>query len=125
MPNPLRYFNSSAEVIRRAVMMYIRNPLSLRQVDDLLFERGIDIRHETFMVEHPYRSRANRRHEQSELLNEWAQDQALPVIAVGDYNYNWDVPDGDTDHDASFDFLTADDVFTWVRPPTLIATASR
>ena len=28
-------------------MMYIRYPLSPRQVEDLLFERGIDIRHET------------------------------------------------------------------------------
>ena len=45
--NPFRYFNSSPEVIRLAVMMYIRYPLSLRQVEDLLFERGIDICHET------------------------------------------------------------------------------
>ena len=36
--NPFRYFNSSPEVIRLAVMMYIRYPLSLRQVEDLLFE---------------------------------------------------------------------------------------
>ena len=47
MYNPCRYFNSSSEVIRLAVMMYIRSPLSLRQVEDLLFERGIDICHET------------------------------------------------------------------------------
>ena len=47
MRNPFRYFNSSPEVIRLAVMMYIRYPLSLRQVEDLLFERGIDICHET------------------------------------------------------------------------------
>ena len=47
MKNPFRYFNSSAEVIRLTVMMYIRYPLSLRQVEDLLFERGIDICHET------------------------------------------------------------------------------
>ncbi len=47
MQNPFRYFNSSAEVIRLAVMMYIRYPLSLRQVEDLLFERNIDISHET------------------------------------------------------------------------------
>jgi putative transposase len=47
MQNPFRYFNSSPEVIRLAVMMYIRYPLSLRQVEDLLFERGIDICHET------------------------------------------------------------------------------
>ena len=38
MRNPFRYFNSSPEVIRLAVMMYIRYPLSLRQVEDLLFE---------------------------------------------------------------------------------------
>jgi putative transposase len=47
MRNPFRYFNSSPEVIRLTVMMYIRYPLSLRQVEDLLFERGINICHET------------------------------------------------------------------------------
>ena len=47
MSSPFRYFNSSPEVIRLAVMMYVRYPLSLRQVEDLLFERGIDICHET------------------------------------------------------------------------------
>jgi putative transposase len=47
MRNPFRYFNSSPEVIRLVVMMYIRYPLSLRQVEDILFERGIDISHET------------------------------------------------------------------------------
>ena len=47
MRNPCRYFNSSPEVIRLAVMLYIRYPLSLRQVEDILFERGIDICYET------------------------------------------------------------------------------
>ena len=47
MQNPFRYFNSSPGVIRLTVKMYIRYPLSLRQVEDLLFERGIDICHET------------------------------------------------------------------------------
>ena len=46
MRNPFRYFNSSPEVIRLVVMMYIRYPLSLRQVEDILVERGIDICHE-------------------------------------------------------------------------------
>ena len=45
--NPLRYFDSSPEVIRLVVMMYVKYPLSLRNVEDLLFERGIDICHET------------------------------------------------------------------------------
>ena len=44
---PFRYFNSSPEIIRIAVMIYVRIPLWLRNVEDLLYERGIDIRHET------------------------------------------------------------------------------
>lgn len=47
MSNPFRYFNSSPEVIRLVVMMHVRYPLSLRNVEDLLAERGIDISHET------------------------------------------------------------------------------
>ncbi len=45
--SPFRYFNSSPEMIRLVVMVYVRFPLSLRNVEDLLFERGIDICHET------------------------------------------------------------------------------
>jgi putative transposase len=45
--SPFRYFNSSPEGIRLVVLMYVRFPLSLRNVEDLLFERGIDICHET------------------------------------------------------------------------------
>ena len=46
-PSPFRRFNSSSEVIRLVVLMYVRFPLSLRNVEDLLSERGIDICHET------------------------------------------------------------------------------
>jgi putative transposase len=45
-PFPFRYFKTSPEIIRLAVMLYIRFPLSLRNVEDLLHERGIDISHE-------------------------------------------------------------------------------
>jgi iron complex outermembrane recepter protein len=41
-PGAFRRFNSSPEVIRLVVLMYVRFPLSLRNVEDLLFERGID-----------------------------------------------------------------------------------
>ncbi len=46
-PSPFRYFKTSPEIIRLAVMMYIRFPLSLRNVEDIMHERGIDICHET------------------------------------------------------------------------------
>ena len=45
--SPFPYFKTSPEVIRLAVMMYVRYRLSLRQVEDLLFERGIDMCRET------------------------------------------------------------------------------
>ena len=49
-PSPFRRFNSSPEVIRLVVMLYVKYPLSLRNVEDLLFERGIDICHETVRI---------------------------------------------------------------------------
>jgi len=45
--NPFRYFKTSPEIIQLAVMMYVRFPLSLRNVEDLLHERGIDLCHES------------------------------------------------------------------------------
>jgi len=45
--SPFRYFHSSPELIREVVMLYVRFPLSLRNVEDLLFERGYDLCHET------------------------------------------------------------------------------
>jgi putative transposase len=46
-PRIFRYFKTSPEIIRLAVMMYVRYPLSLRNVEDLLHECGIDITYET------------------------------------------------------------------------------
>ena len=45
--SPFRYFHSAPELIREVVMLYIRFPLSLRNGEDLLFERGYDLCHET------------------------------------------------------------------------------
>src|ERR1700761_6666778 len=45
--NPFRYFNSSPEVIRLVVMMYFKFALSLRNVEYLLAERGIEVSYET------------------------------------------------------------------------------
>jgi len=73
-----------------------------------------------FMVNHLYRGSIQGRHQQAKLLNLWAQNQTVPVIAVGDYNFDWSVQNGDFDHDAGYDHLTQGGVFTWVRPATLI-----
>ena len=59
--SPFRYFRTSPEIIRQAVMLYVRFPLSLRSVEDLLHERGIEVSHETVrfagLAEKPRRRR--------------------------------------------------------------------
>lgn len=42
-PNPFKWFKISREIIRLAVMMYVQFPFSLRDVEDLLHERGVKI----------------------------------------------------------------------------------
>jgi len=44
--SPFRYFKTSPEIIRLAVLLYVRFPFSLRNAEDLLHERGIDVSHE-------------------------------------------------------------------------------
>jgi putative transposase len=46
-PSPFRYFKTSPEIIRLAVLLYIRFPLSLRNVEDLLHDRGSEVTGET------------------------------------------------------------------------------
>ena len=45
--SPFKYFKTSPEIIRLAVLLHVSCPLSLRNVEDLLHERGIDISLET------------------------------------------------------------------------------
>jgi putative transposase len=45
--SPFRDARASPEVIRLTVMLYVRCPLSLRNVEDLRHERGLKLNHET------------------------------------------------------------------------------
>jgi endonuclease/exonuclease/phosphatase family metal-dependent hydrolase len=74
------------------------------------------------MVNHLHRSNEGIRHRQGTALNAWAAGQTLPVVAMGDYNFDWNLPNGDTDHDAGYDNLTKDGVWEWVRPAELVTT---
>lgn len=97
----------------------VRAPLVAHFLDNVSSKEFI------FVVNHLYRSRAGKRHLQSQQLNDWAVQQTLPIIAVGDYNYDWGVEDGDIDHDEGYDHLIENDIFRWVRPPDpLIKTQS-
>ena len=82
-------------MIRLVVMMYIRYPLSLRQVEDILFERGIDICHETVrfwwnrfgpMFAAEIRKRRVQRHSYSQWR--WHLDEVF-VRINGETHYLW------------------------------------
>tara|TARA_R110000868_G_scaffold6550_8_gene37119 strand:- start:28695 stop:29081 length:387 start_codon:yes stop_codon:yes gene_type:complete len=45
--NPFKYLKTPLAITRLAVTTYIRFPLSLRNVNDPLYERGINITHKT------------------------------------------------------------------------------
>ena len=57
MKNPFRYFKTSPEIIRLAVMLYVRFPLSLRNVEDLRFCHVVEFQSREFDFESGSRSR--------------------------------------------------------------------
>ena len=91
--NPFRYFKTSPEIIHPAVMMYVRFPLSLRNVEDLLHERGFNICHDT--VRHwwnlfgPLFAREIRHHPTPGHFNwKWHLDEVFVKIN-GETHYLW------------------------------------
>lgn len=73
-----------------------------------------------FAVNHLWRSDNDKRHEQAEIFREWGAQQDVPVIAMGDYNFDWQVDGGG--HDEGYDIMTDDDVWVWIRPDEIIRT---
>lgn len=94
--NPFRYFKTSPEIIRLTVMMYVRFPLSLRNVEDLLYERGIGLCHETirywwnrFGPIFAREIRRKRHHPSSNHSNwKWNLDEVF-VNINGETHYLW------------------------------------
>jgi putative transposase len=94
--SPFRYFKTSPEIIRLAVMLYIRFPFSLRNVEDLLHERAIEISHETvrfwwnrfgrMFVAEIRRNRVNRMRSYSNW--QWHLDEVFVKIN-GEIHYLW------------------------------------
>lgn len=98
----------------------VRAPLVIQVKDRAL--GGLEF---LFMVNHLYRGNDAGRHQQGELLNAWAKAQTLPVIAVGDYNFDYLVEGGDQGaRDVGYNNMTKDDVWTWVKPVTLEGTST-
>jgi endonuclease/exonuclease/phosphatase family metal-dependent hydrolase len=75
------------------------------------------------MVNHLARGDSTLRLEQATFLNDWARTQPVPVIALGDYNFDYHVDFGDGgSRDPGFDAMVEDEAFIWVKPGTLAKT---
>jgi len=94
----------------------VRAPLVLHLLDR---ETGVEF---LLVNNHLYRTQENDRDHQATLLNQWARTQTLPIVAGGDFNFDYDVPDGPAPEDRGYNNLTADGVFVWVMPEVLAPT---
>lgn len=72
------------------------------------------------MLNHLARGKAEIRQEQAKMLVEWARDETMSVVAIGDYNFDY-VFETDKGNPAFADFLR-DNVWTWVKPEKMIDT---
>ena len=74
----------------------------------------------TVVVNHFARSKPatgpQARRQQANLLRQWLQQIQDPVISLGDFNFDYDIHDGDREN-SGFTVLTRDDLFHWVRYP--------
>jgi hypothetical protein len=76
-----------------------------------------------FMVNHLQRGDADYRHCQARTLNEWRKKNTVRMVAVGDYNFDWDIASSGAQHDSGLDLLIANDRFRWIQPqPPLVRT---
>ena len=75
-----------------------------------------------FMVNHLHRGNEQKRFKQARDLNTWAESQEKPVIAVGDYNMDWEVDDFGRTRGLGFDIMLIDSIFNWVRPANIEKT---
>ena len=76
-----------------------------------------------FMVNHLARGDARARKAQAEFLNDWASNQNDPIIAVGDFNFDYHVDLGDSGkRDAAFDEMVEGNTWIWLKPNQLTKT---
>ena len=71
-------------------------------------------------VNHLARGNAQLRETQARSLRLWARRQRLPVIGLGDFNFDFDFPT--QKGNSGFEAFLADDTWKWVRPDPMIDT---
>lgn len=116
----------------RMLILYRRDRLELLATEEIMEARATE-RHAAPLAAHfrsadgpefmfvvvNFSEQAARREAQSAGLAAWAATQALPLIAVGSFNFELDE---DGEGDAGFDSLLAASGWSWLRPEPNIGT---
>lgn len=74
----------------------------------------------TIVNNHLYRSSSKGRLEQSHLLARWTKEQENAIIAIGDFNYDYNIVTGK--RDPGFDALMKGSSLEWIKPKQLVST---
>jgi endonuclease/exonuclease/phosphatase family metal-dependent hydrolase len=91
-----------------------RSPLFVRLKDRLADVEFI------VMTNHFARSNSKLREQQAIGLREWARDQNVPIINIGDFNMDYDFHT--SQGNSAFPEIIRDNVWSWVQPQELIDT---
>lgn len=70
------------------------------------------------VLNHLARGKAEIRQQQAEGLRQWAGSMDTPIIAIGDYNFDYVF--ATEKGNKAFDIFLADDTFAWVKPDPLV-----
>lgn len=73
-----------------------------------------------FLMNHLARGNKNFRQEQASTLREWARTKSIPIVAIGDYNLDFEF--ATEKGNKAFDEFMKDNVWLWVRPEPLVDT---
>lgn len=85
-----------------------RSPIYLRLKDR---ESGFEF---VFMTNHLIRGKSEVRQEQARGLREWARDSQMPIIAIGDFNFDYSF--NNQEGNKAFNLFMKDGVWKWIRP---------
>lgn len=72
------------------------------------------------MANHLMRGQSELRQQQALILSEWAAKQTLPVLALGDYNFDFDVESQKGNR--AFELFMATEQWQWIKPKNLVKT---
>lgn len=72
------------------------------------------------VMNHLARGSEELRKRQAILLVEWAKQQTLPIIAVGGYNFDYDIPT--KKGNPAFDVFLSDETWKWIEPKPMVDT---